>query len=64
MAEGQKYEIQSRKRHGKYVTRATTSDIARAYWLYRSLNTFGNYRKRLLHNGVVVHAQVRDLPWN
>jgi hypothetical protein len=42
------YQVQVRKTHGKWTTRYTLDTAAQAAFYYRSLNTFGDYRKRLL----------------
>ena len=52
------YQIQVRKAHGKWTTRYSLSTAAQAAFYYRSLNTFGQYRKRLLSpEGDVVARQ-------
>lgn len=57
------YLIQTRKRHGKWQTRYTVSSLGQAYLYYRSLNTFGDYRKRLVANGEIVAKQTDNYPW-
>ena len=48
------YQVQSRKRHGRYVTRLTTKRRAHAYFWYVSLNIGYGYAKRLLCDGTVM----------
>lgn len=48
------YLVQSRKRHGKYVTRLTTKKRAHAYFWYVSLNIGYGYAKRLVCDGTVL----------
>ncbi len=52
------YLVQERKRHGKWTTRYSLVDIGQAVAYYRSLNTWGEYRKRLVRpDGTIVHRQ-------
>jgi hypothetical protein len=53
------FQIQVRKLHGKWQTRYTAETEGKAAFWYASLNTFGDYRKRLLDpTGKVVVRQV------
>jgi hypothetical protein len=52
------YEVQVRKAHGKWTTRYTASTENKAIFWFNGLNTWGDYRKRLLDpNGKVLYKQ-------
>lgn len=57
------WEVQTRRRGGKWVTRYALETEGEASFWYRGLNTFGNYRKRVIHDGKVIVTQVTSLPW-
>ena len=42
------YQVQVRKAHGKWTTRYSLDNEVQAAFYYRCLNTFGDYRKRLV----------------
>lgn len=51
-------QIQERKDHGAWRTRWVTDNEAQAVALYRGLNTWGPWRKRLIgRDGAVLHSQ-------
>lgn len=45
------YEVQSRSKKGKYVTRIRTTNWNQAVLYYNGINIGNGYRKRLLVNG-------------
>ena len=45
----ERYLVQTRKVHGKWTTRYSLEGESQAIFYYRCLNTFGKYRKRLVH---------------
>ncbi len=52
------FQVQTRKQHGKWTTRYTLKGAAQAEFYYRSMNTWGDYRKRLLGpDGEVLQRQ-------
>lgn len=52
------YKVQNRRRHGKWTTRWELPTEKQAALYYRSLNTFGDWRKRLLApDGTVIARQ-------
>lgn len=56
--EQQMYQVQVRKVHGKWTTRYTAETENRAIFWFNGLNTWGDYRKRLLDpNGKVLYKQ-------
>ena len=52
------YEVQSRKKGGKYQTHLTTNKRVQALMNYKGRNVGQGYTKRLLVNGKVYHKTV------
>ena len=55
------YAVQNRnvKRHGKWTTRWQFATLSQAVFYYRSLNTYGDWTKRLVGpDGEVLFRQV------
>lgn len=54
------WQVQVRKLHGKWTNRYSVETESQAIFWFNGLNTFGDYRKRLVDpNGNVVARQ----PW-
>lgn len=52
------YQVQVRKAHGKWTTRYSLDFASQAVAYYRSLITFGDYRKRIVApDGTVIARQ-------
>lgn len=52
------YEVQSRKKGGKYVTHLSTNKEKQALMHYQSRNVGAGYTKRMVVNGKVFHKTV------